>query len=95
MTLQEILIKTLMTTPNNMQEKTINNKTITVFEVQNLWVIEQAIEKWIRDGIGEDLPLDQPFDEDMDTVTLASNKIFRKGANWAREEIKQRLLGDK
>jgi hypothetical protein len=56
---------------------------------------KQAIEKWIREGVGEDLPLDQPFDEDMDTITVASNKIFRNGANWARAEIKQRLLGDK
>jgi len=85
MTLQEILIKTLMTTPNNMQEKTINNKTITVFEVQNLWVIEQAIEKWIRDGVGED--------EELGADGL--RKSDGANMNHLRAEIKQRLLGDK
>ena len=81
-TLQEILENNIRSCIDDPHDKTIQEAI-------------QAIEKWIRDGIGEDLPLDQPFDEDMDTVTLASNKIFRKGANWARAEIKQRLLGDK
>lgn len=52
---------------------------------------------WIsKEIIGEDLPMEQPFDEDMDKVELLGNRLFRKGANWtkaAQREALQTKLG--
>ena len=42
--IEKVLLRALMTTPNNLQEKTINGKTINVFEIQNYHIITQLIQ---------------------------------------------------
>lgn len=46
-TLDEIILRALMTAPNNMQEIVINDKPITVFEVQNYKILTASILDWV------------------------------------------------
>jgi hypothetical protein len=48
-------------------------------------------EKMCKEVIGEELPTDQPFDDDMDTITRAAHRIFREGANWTKDRQTQAL----
>ena len=63
------------------------------------YALKQALYDLMLGIIGSDLPLDQPGDDDMDNITLRGHLIFRKGANWLKEEQRQKLTnlfkGDK
>lgn len=39
----------------------------------------------------KDVPLEQPFDEDMDNITLQGHLIFRKGVNWQNERLREKV----
>lgn len=47
-----------------------------------------------KEVIGSDLPIEQPFDDELDTVTKASWHIFRKGANWNKDNQRAIIRGN-
>lgn len=48
--IDSLVLRALMTAPNSMMEKTINDKPLTVFEVQNYKILTQAINKAIQEA---------------------------------------------
>lgn len=64
----------------------VNHRTQQINLSSALDVISKALDTEVQKVIGGDLPLEQPFDDEMDGVELMGNTIFRKGANWAKAE---------
>lgn len=87
--LDEIVLRALTTAPNNMQEKTINDKTIIVFEVQNYKVVTSTIRKHILQEalslIGDDLPLDT----EPNTGQRIHNKVKQELRNKFNDKYKE------
>lgn len=52
-TIEEVVLRALMTAPNNMQEIILNDRPITVFEVQNYKVLTKAISNLITQARDE------------------------------------------
>ena len=54
---------------------------------------ETALNAYILGEVMEltkDVPIDQPFDEEMDTITLNAHQIFRKAVNWQNQELRNK-----
>ena len=52
---------------------------------------KQAIYKDLMELIGDDIPLHQPFDDKYDYVEMGGWTIFRKGANWYKQELRKKV----
>ena len=87
--LEQVVIRALITGPNNMQEKTINGKTITVFEVQNFRKITDAISKHYLpiSKVKEAVPKRTTVTEEMDEYDAG----FAIGGNSVITEILTKL----
>jgi hypothetical protein len=46
-----------------------------------------------KEIIGEDLPMVQPLDNKLDPIQYEGNRLFRKGANWVKDEQRAKLKG--
>ncbi len=51
------------------------------------YISKEAVER----ATGQPIPADQPFDDELDIAELIGNKLFRKGAEWKRQQIRKEL----
>ena len=58
-----------------------------VVEAENQAV--EAILELFNKQVGKDLSIDQPFDDRLDNIEIQAYRIFRKGANWAKADIRR------
>ena len=86
--LDKAVLRALMTSPNCMMEKTINDKPLTVFEVQNYKILTALIHKEairIADEALGDYELLEPYPSNSNVNTR------KRGRNSLRKEVRAKL----
>lgn len=85
--IEEAVLRALMTAPNNMQEKTINSKPLTVFEVQQYKHIITALTSLIQELCSEVIGEDEIVDDNFQSKILPK----KQGKNELRAEQRKKL----